>query len=157
MPKLIARVGEDGSVVGWAFWCPACSELHAYVTSQAYATRHGMPVWRFNDSIEAPTFSPSWRRIGGNECHFYVHDGRIDYCGDAKHALAGKTVEMIEIRDQVKEGTPMPEEPKDKKKDADPGAEQKSEGGSRTHHPDAGNVGKTGKHAELGSNAADRK
>ncbi len=65
------------------------------------STTGGGPVWTFNDDMDRPTFSPSLlcRWTEGEEhtpkrCHLFVRDGRIEFCGDCTHELAGKTVEM---------------------------------------------------------------
>lgn len=78
------------------WYCPGCK------------CDHGVPVpphrlaWDWNGSLESPTLSPSVLvTYGGNPpadmpdvCHCFVRDGRIEFCSDSGHALAGQTVEM---------------------------------------------------------------
>lgn len=86
-----AAQGSDGYLL---FWCPGCDEAH------------GIPVdgsrgWTWNGSLEAPTVSPSIlvrsTRYGPETvCHSFVREGRIEYCGDSTHALAGQIVDLPE-------------------------------------------------------------
>lgn len=112
MPKV--RPCSDG---GYSFFCPGCQEWH-HVTSG----------WQFNGSVDQPTFRPSILVRSGHyvpgyenalcwctwserypdkgeapfkcqRCHSFVTDGRIQYLGDCTHALAGQTVEMLDVED----------------------------------------------------------
>lgn len=85
-------VTDRGSTIGYTFWCPGCAMYHWYP----------VPRWTFNGNTEKPTFTPSllntWTFGEKNEprrCHLFVTDGRIVYCGDCTHALAGKTVDLM--------------------------------------------------------------
>lgn len=83
---------------GYAHWCPACEEVHAYQ----------VPRWTFNGDLEKPSFTPSmlirWgERIPDQEgkhegmggiCHYFLTAGELAYCADSTHALAGKTVPL---------------------------------------------------------------
>jgi hypothetical protein len=63
--------------------------------------------WQFNGNMEKPSFTPSLLNTGNyyNEktgqndiecrCHLFVTDGKIQYCSDCTHELAGQTVELI--------------------------------------------------------------
>lgn len=162
--KLIPTTVQ-GKTLGYSFWCPACEELHYYRTVGIGV------VWDFNGDIAAPTFSPSWRRIGGNECHFYVNAGRIQYAGDAKHSFAGKTVPMVDLDPQTGRpvmsdsfttvnGKPITTGEQAAANLRNPGidATATSKGivvnvPSTTHRPECGDVGETGEHGDLGSNA----
>jgi hypothetical protein len=96
MARLSAKLrsvwrGEHG--VGIAFWCPGCDESHVV------GTRGRQPIWQWNESVDAPTFSPSIRvtsRRNGKDtcCHSFVEDGNIRFLGDCTHALAGQTVPL---------------------------------------------------------------
>lgn len=71
----------------YGFWCPGCKAEHPYDVSR----------WAFNGSLEKPSFTPSLRcyantRHGG--CHLYLTDGKLIYCADCDHALAGQTVDL---------------------------------------------------------------
>ena len=75
----------------WMFYCQACECAH-YISSS----------WTFNGDCERPTISPSIKVSGYNNdgkfiCHFFIKKGRLEYCKDCTHKLAGKTVEMEEI------------------------------------------------------------
>lgn len=84
------------------FDCPACGYGHAVTVRQYDPPAHQGPVWGWNGSLEAPTFTPSvnvWPKgraesHGYPRCHFFVTDGRIAYCGDSEHAMAGQTVDL---------------------------------------------------------------
>ncbi len=84
--------GEDGAeryiyTRAW-FKCPGCGHYHGY-TIELGSGEQG-PVWTFNGNLESPTFSPSLRtwynladpNIPHYQCHFFVTDGVIRFCGD---------------------------------------------------------------------------
>ncbi len=107
------RTLEGGRV---AFMCPGCKELH-----QIRVQGEGRPMWSWNGSYDAPTFTPSvlvqglqavkdeqgkWTgeyvRDGEGMplprvCHSFVTDGRIQFLGDCTHALAGQTVALLDV------------------------------------------------------------
>lgn len=82
---------------------------------------HAIPVgdpykvyWQFNNNPEAPTFSPSVKHTTGKYvdpknypdegdiCHYFIRDGRIEFCTDCTHAFAGKNVSLAKIlREEV--------------------------------------------------------
>ena len=79
-------------------WCPGCNMLH-----QVWVNPPQGPSWTYNGNHEAPTFSPSIRvtlredRETGKKdyCHYFIVDGKINFCGDCFHELSGKQgVEM---------------------------------------------------------------
>jgi hypothetical protein len=90
MAKLIACRLNDGRLYGYGFYCPACRDLHHFNVAIF------QPLWSFDGNLDAPTFGPSLRLIGGNGCHLFVLGGMIQYCGDSRHELAGKTVPMVD-------------------------------------------------------------
>ena len=69
-----------------------------------YIPTSGNTAWAFNGNLESPTFSPSVKHSwpSGKQCHYFINDGRIDFCGDSTHALAGQTVPLLPINDQYK-------------------------------------------------------
>ena len=94
------RTLEGGRV---AFMCPGCKSLH-----QVRVQGEGGPIWTWNGSHDAPTFTPSIlvtyngpdAGIDGAPpavCHSFVTDGRIQFLGDCTHAMAGQTVELPEV------------------------------------------------------------
>lgn len=173
MGKLIPRVSA-GFVVGYSFWCVACRMLHAFNTNQAW-----QPWWTFDGNMESPTFVPSLRYVDYG-CHLFVSNGEISYCNDCRHELRGKIVPMVEwdlerwapmsTRDeQIKAWIAAGYSPERAAATVDaltppaakvlgtaPGTAASPGSGasaSQTHKPEAGNVGATGAHGELGSNA----
>lgn len=113
------RLCEGGVVM---FRCPGCGEAHAVNVAPA-ADGTPRPVWGFNNSGDAPTFTPSvlvrtghfvpgyedkkncWctynaehpdepDRFECRVCHSFVTDGRIEFLSDCTHALAGQAVEL---------------------------------------------------------------
>lgn len=84
------------------------------------------PVWSFNGDLERPTLSPSILSRSGHYvpghtgqcwctpdpdgedwgfkcgvCHSFVREGRIEFLSDCTHVLAGQTVDLPEISDDV--------------------------------------------------------
>lgn len=84
------------------------------------------PKWQFNGNYEKPTLSPSIHARSGHfandkqekvdcwctyykehpdeekvfacyVCHSFVRDGQIEFLSDCTHALAGKTVPLLDI------------------------------------------------------------
>ena len=83
--------------------CPGCKCSHGVPVSTPNLA--GVPLWEWNGSIESPTLSPSIRVSYGDYvpknrpavCHFFIRDGKIEFCGDSQHELSGKTVPMSEF------------------------------------------------------------
>lgn len=93
--KLKPIANSEGHHIGWRHWCPGCKWMHViYTDPKAQANGH---FWRFNGDQQAPTFEPSVHLVG--QCHYFVRGGRIEYCGDSKHELAGRTVDMLDLED----------------------------------------------------------
>lgn len=98
-----------------AFDCPGCGDTHTIPIA-------GEVTWTWNGSLELPTFTPSLRVRSGHyaphwkpgdgcwcghdygftcyECHSVITDGRIAFCADSSHALAGQTVDMPDVGDR---------------------------------------------------------
>lgn len=84
------------------FWCPACDEVHGvFVDGEEGPNR---PLWSWNQDIERPTISPSVRVRGVGVCHFFLREGKLDYCSDSTHQLAGKVVDLPDLPDWFIEG-----------------------------------------------------
>ncbi len=86
----MAGTGETGNhgvqTVYW-FYCPGCKCSHAV----------HVPHWSWNDSFDAPSFTPSILRNPDDpktRCHSWVTDGKIQFFEDSHHTLAGKTVDL---------------------------------------------------------------
>lgn len=77
--------------------CPACGCAHGF-------TIEGPHAWKWNGSVDLPTFSPSmlatWtdhpdgKTPVDRRCHSFVRDGRIQFLADCTHDLAGQTVDL---------------------------------------------------------------
>jgi len=90
--KLHEAVYGDGTHYAWCFFCPACASLHQCDNR-----------WTFNNDTERPTFNGSILvhavdnpEVGYHRprCHSFVTDGRISYCTDSTHAMAGQTADL---------------------------------------------------------------
>jgi len=89
---------------GHAHWCPACRCAHVVPFG-----------WSFDGDAARPTFSPSvkitdvarrdteegweWGVDADGKpipvtCHYILRAGRIEFCGDSSHELAGRTVDL---------------------------------------------------------------
>ena len=96
------------------FECPGCEMSH-----MIYVDAASRPNWTWNGSMDRPTFQPSIlvtgvQRLTEDEyqnylktqqlpepkplrCHSFVTDGRIQFLSDCTHAMAGQTVDLLEI------------------------------------------------------------
>ena len=106
MAKGQLETHNDGSQT-FLFDCPGCGALHAPCVraGSRYDTRaNGLgPVWGWNGSMDAPTFTPSllvrWNGGRGENradevCHSFITDGHIQFLSDCTHELAGQTVDL---------------------------------------------------------------
>lgn len=76
------------------FWCPGCKAEHPY----------SIPRWTWNGDMEKPTFMPSLlcnKDDPKSRCHFFVREGRIEYYGDCHHELAGKTIDLPDMPEDL--------------------------------------------------------
>lgn len=89
----------------YSFYCPGCKHEHVYTIQPDGIS------WQFNGNMDSPTFSPSLLNtmmvknektdaydVEKERCHLFVRDGKIVYCSDCKHELAGQTIELPEIK-----------------------------------------------------------
>ncbi|HLK55674.1 MAG TPA: DUF6527 family protein [Chthonomonadaceae bacterium] len=89
---------------------PDCWLIRCPVTGMMRIPRDGR--WKFNGNYERPTFKPSINETSGKEGqtleelradpnpdrnHVVIEDGKIQYCNDCTHALAGQTVEIAPL------------------------------------------------------------
>lgn len=84
-PTVIFRSTHDDTT--FLFECPACKEIHAFNRT-----------WQFNDDLVKPTVTPSilvYPNPAQPRCHSFITDGKISYCSDSDHSLAGHTVDLI--------------------------------------------------------------
>ena len=92
--RLIRRQWD--SLVLHGHWCPGCDQLHWIAVEAPF--RNGAQ-WTWDGNADAPTFAPSVNH-GPNsklQCHYFLKAGRIEFCGDSQHHLAGRTVDLPEI------------------------------------------------------------
>lgn len=89
------EITSDGTLI---FWCSGCDEPH------------GIPIfgpqkWTWNGSLNLPTITPSIKLLPHKSsppfknqvcCHSIITDGKIYFCPDSGHKLAGQTVEIPE-------------------------------------------------------------
>ncbi len=77
-----------------SFRCLGCKSEHQVPIT-------GEPKWEWNGSLSSPTIKPSlnvtWT-YGEPEvtkrCHSVITDGKIAFCGDCTHTMAGQTVDL---------------------------------------------------------------
>ncbi len=100
-PKLVRR--QYGDLTLHEHWCPGCNAMHQIAVETAF--RNGAR-WTRDGNAAAPTFSPSVNhtlRFAPNSGraaqvgHYFIRSGRIEFCGDSSHALAGQTVDLPDI------------------------------------------------------------
>ena len=108
----VLRSGENPNKCGrqLIFYCPACESNHV-VNIEGIDSMY--PQWVFNGDVNKPTISPSvlvrWTEPSDKEeefedrtkdinkvCHFFIRNGKIEFCGDCTHKLSGQTVDMVE-------------------------------------------------------------
>lgn len=103
--KLRRATGSDG-YVALMHWCPGCDEPHGI---RIEGSAPG-PKWTFDGNFQNPTFGPSIlcfttetedddgkplpAPVRRTLCHYFVKSGKIEFCGDSPHKLAGKTVDL---------------------------------------------------------------
>jgi hypothetical protein len=77
-------------------WCPGCKCFHLINTTRK---NDNNAQWRFDGNVNQPTFSPSINIVG--MCHYFIRQGKIEYCSDSKHSLAGQTIELPNVNDYL--------------------------------------------------------
>ncbi|WP_020403755.1 DUF6527 family protein [Gracilimonas tropica] len=94
----VAEKYTSGDVVQILFYCPGCEMHHG-----PWVEGNNVPIWKWNGSLEKPTFSPSLLVKGGTyksgeyietQCHSYVKNGKIQFLNDCSHEFAGRTIEL---------------------------------------------------------------
>lgn len=80
-------------------YCPACNLMHpVHVNPPGEAG----DKWTWNGDVEKPTYSPSfkqsnWQVDRPKTCHYFIADGKLQYCTDSDHAFAGQTIELPDV------------------------------------------------------------
>lgn len=95
--RSVSAYGKEGTI-GYMHWCPGCGGPHFIRTVNG---GNNEPVWTFNGDVTRPTFGPSilcyhTTEGGGRKavCHYFLREGRLEYCGDSPHQYAGQTIEL---------------------------------------------------------------
>ena len=97
------------------FWCPACEDTHhirtklASIPGKLMATGKVVPFyWRFNDDLEEPTFSPSFKvttQVGQGRavhvCHLAINSGMLEYFPSCTHRFARTFVPLPDLPELV--------------------------------------------------------
>lgn len=102
-----ASRAEGGLVM---FHCPGCNCCHGPRVEGSIG-----PIWKWNGSLDYPTFAPSIlvrgtipltdgeidRILKGEKiepkpfvCHSFVREGKIQYLADSTHEFSGQTIEI---------------------------------------------------------------
>jgi hypothetical protein len=76
----------DGALM---HWCPGCKGRHLIETQEPNVNG---AMWKWDGNAETSTFSPSINIVG--RCHYFITAGKIQFCGDSTHELAGQTVDL---------------------------------------------------------------
>jgi len=93
MSKMNRLKNSKGEPIGYMIYCPGCGHHHGIPVEMPL--KENGPKWTFNGNQEKPTFTPSFNAVG--ECHFNLIDGKMHFCQDCNHKLAGQVVELLEI------------------------------------------------------------
>jgi hypothetical protein len=85
---------DDGTIWGYAFYCPGCEHGHVF-----YVT--GPMTWEFNGDLESPTFTPSLLNTcephpdpKQRRCHLFLTKGVLYFLGDCAHDMRGNIVPL---------------------------------------------------------------
>jgi hypothetical protein len=123
------QANYGNGVIGISFWCPGCKERHTVpvnvppghvgaswtfngdwdrptlspsllLRSGHYANTPPVPGNCYCDYAERhPDQPPMPKGWTCSTCHFFLRDGKLEYCGDSTHALAGQTVDLPDLED----------------------------------------------------------
>lgn len=83
-----------------AHWCPGCNQMHVLPWKRG--------GWTFNGDVNKPTFLPSFRHRwttskGERVCHYMLTAGVLTFCGDCTHGLAGKSMPLPPLPDELRD------------------------------------------------------
>lgn len=85
--KLVMFAGEP------THWCPGCEEVHQFYVNAP--NEYNGARWSWDGNTENPTFNPSMNIVG--RCHYFLHNGVLQFCPDSRHKLSGQTVPLPDI------------------------------------------------------------
>ena len=89
------KIKEDEEADGYYHhWCPGCKSRHLIPKFKEPGRN-----WTYNNDPNKPIFSPSVRLSAGGVtyCHYFITEGKILFCADSAHELAGKTAPLSEL------------------------------------------------------------
>lgn len=101
MGRMLSAILRESSGLGsdrgltLMYECPGCGGPHMVEIEKP--NRWGSK-WSWNGDVHAPTFHPSVNVASGNpalQCHHFVVDGKINFCGDCHHDLKGAQEVLI--------------------------------------------------------------
>ncbi len=101
----LRRTTEVSGFQSIMHWCPACDQAHGIRIKGPTG-----PLWLFNGNYNRPTFTPSILCFTTYDednnplpegqrrtlCHYFITDGKIQYCADSPHEFAGRSVDIPE-------------------------------------------------------------
>lgn len=90
----LAKVEGDALV----FWCPGCKDWHR-LTGKKFLFTGGIERPTVSGTVLVITTSPPNDKI--HVCRFGLCEGRFLYLRESTHALAGKSVAMVDVADAV--------------------------------------------------------
>lgn len=85
----------------FSHYCAGCKQMHSFRTIGT--EMEPKPLWQFNGNMERPTFTPSMR-WHGDQCHYVLTDGIMNYQPDCAHELKGTKVPLQAIPDNLLPG-----------------------------------------------------
>jgi hypothetical protein len=87
---------NNPDIVYHEHWCPGCDAMHLIAVETPFSNG---AQWTWDGNAELPTFSPSVNVGPGTafQCHYFIRAGKIEFCNDCHHALAGQTIDLPNI------------------------------------------------------------
>ncbi|HLH94977.1 MAG TPA: hypothetical protein VKW08_07655 [Xanthobacteraceae bacterium] len=117
MGQVSAKLRRAEGAFMW--WCPACNEMHplpdgwtfngdvnaptfspSFKHEGAQIEKDASGNWTgrwLTETGEAKTVFASTDKPKRYCCHYIVAAGRVAYCGDCTHAMAGRTIAMPDL------------------------------------------------------------
>jgi Family of unknown function (DUF6527) len=102
MKQLGEKLIYDNGHIG--HYCLGCDSIHFIKLRKKNDDK---PSWTFNHDLINPTFDPSikisWKfKDNPKICHYFIIDGKVNYCQNSTHDYAGKSV-FLELPKSVLE------------------------------------------------------
>lgn len=89
---------EENGADKWLWhWCVPCDELHRFKIEGANKTHE------WDSNLTDPYLDKETNNVGGKKsrCHYMLHFGRIQYCSDSAHELAGQMTQIPLIPEEA--------------------------------------------------------